>query len=548
MYSYFFVYLFIIGSPKAYISLEDIKQIIRGDNNMTVELIKDVLRIEELRGREETQALVETEIYLNPSKPSIDKILWTDGLVEILTTKVIRDRLVVSGVVKFKIVYKSQEEEVGIFTIDCNADFKEEIEMEGITEEMSAFVKPSIEYIQETIIDERKIGLNALISMVSKVEEVNTLEIIKDVKGKEDLQILKEMIKYKEIHGRETAYAVVKESFEIEEDNPEIGEILKLTIDAFEQESTVVEDRIIVSGIVKVKIIYAAENKVFTVEEELPFNHFLDIPGAIADSNSELIVEVVEGGYEILENEEGQLKILDIDLKLRISGTTYSENEKELIVDAYSTKEKIVIEKEMMNLVENIDNIKHKENIISELSISSIEEIYSLEGSPTIIESRFIDDELVVEGILGVQIIYLEKDTKEINTLKEEIPYKFYLPMEDKKTNGNIDVDISLESIKATINVQSLSIVGMIKHKITVNRNRVLNVIKLIDETGEIIDKKNRPSITIYIVQKDDVLWDIAKRYNTTLEEIQGANENLSPNNIMPGEKIIIEKKVDVSF
>ena len=541
------MHLFIIEPTTAYISLEDIKQIIRGDNNMTVELIKDVLRTEELRGKEETQALVETEVYLNPSKPSIDKILWTDGLVEILTTKVIRDRLIVSGVVKFKIVYKSGEEE-GIFTLDCNADFKEEIEIEGITEEMSAFVKSSIEYVQETIIDERKIGLNALISMRSKVEEVNTLEIIKEVKGKEDLQILKETIKYKEIHGRETAYAIVKESFEIEEDNPEIEEILKLTIDAFEQESTVVDDRIIISGTVRVKIIYSGGNKVCTVEEELPFNHFLDIPGAIADSNSELIIEVVEGGYEILENEEGQLKILDIDTKLRISGITYSENEKELIVDAYSTKEKIVIEKEMMNLIENMENISHKENIISELGISSIEEIYSLEGSPTIIDSRFIDDELVVEGILGVQIIYLEKDTTEINTLKEEIPYKFYLPLEDKKTNENIDVDISLDSIKATINPESLSIIGMIKHKITVNRNRVLNVINLIDETGEIIDKKNRPSITIYIVQKGDVLWDIAKRYNTTLEEIQGANENLSPNNIMPGEKIIIEKKVDLSF
>lgn len=513
---------------------------------MTVELIKDVLRIEELRGKEETQALVETEIYLNPSKPSIDKILWTDGVVEILTTKVIRDRLIVSGVVKFKIVYKSEEGEDGIFTIDANSDFKEEVEIEGITEEMSAFVKPTIEYIQETIIDERKIGLNALISMRSKVEEVNTLEIIKDVKGKEDLQTLKETIKYKEIHGRETAYSVVKESFEIGDDNPEIEEILKLTISAFDEESTVVDDRIIVSGIVRVKIIYSGGNKVSTVEQELPFNHFLDIPGAIADSNSDLIVEVVEGGYEILENEEGELKILDIDTKLRISGTTYSENEKELIVDAYSTKEKIVIEKEMVNLVENIDNIVHKENIISELPYNDIEEIYSLEGSSTIIDSRFIDEELVVEGILGVQIIYLEKDSQEINTFKEEIPYKFYLPMEDN--NGSIDIDINLESIKATINPESLSIIGMLKHKITISRNRVLDVINLIDETGEIIDKKNRPSITIYIVQKDDVLWDIAKRYNTTLEEIQEANENLSPNNIMPGEKIIIEKKVDVSF
>lgn len=515
---------------------------------MTVELIKDVLRIEELRGKEETQALVETEIYLNPSKPGIGKILWTDGLVEILTTKVIRDRLIVSGVVKFKIVYKSEDQENNIYSIDANSDFREEIEILGITEEMSAFIKPNIEYIEESILDERKLSLKALVSMTAKVEEVNTLEIIKDVKGKESLQTLKETIRYKEIYGRETSYAIVKEAFEIGEDNPAIEEILKLTINAFEQETTVVEDRIIVSGLVRAKVIYYGEDRISTIEEELPFNHFLEIPGALAESSSELIVEVVEGGYEILENDDGELKVLDIETKLRISGTAYNENEKDLIVDAYSTKEKIVIEKEDVNLIENIKNITHKENIIKELSNGNIQEIYGLEGHPTIIDSRFVDDELIVEGILGLQIIYLEKDTAEVNTLKEEIPYKFYIPMEGREGDATIDIDINLESIKSTINDDSLSIVGMIKHKININRNRLLNVINLIDETGELIDKKNRPSITIYIVQKDDILWDIAKRYNTTLEEIQGANENINPDNIMPGEKIIIEKKVDISF
>ena len=135
---------------------------------MTIELIKDVLRIEELRGVEETQALVETEVYLNPSKPNIEQILWTDGLVEILTTKVIRDRLIVSGVVKFKLVYKSEEEENNIYTMDTNVDFKEEMEMEGITEEMSAVVKANIEYIEEEILDERKLSLKALVSKIGR--------------------------------------------------------------------------------------------------------------------------------------------------------------------------------------------------------------------------------------------------------------------------------------------------------------------------------------------------------------------------------------------
>ena len=255
---------------------------------MSIELIKDVLRIEELRGKEDTQALVETEIYLNPSKADLGKVLWTDGLVEILSTKVIRDRLVISGVVKFKVVYKSQEEENNIYTIDANADFREEIEISGITEDMSATIKSNIEYIEEEILDERKLSLKALVSLEGKVEQVNNIEIIKDIGEKQNLQTLKETIKYKEIYGRETSYAIVKEAFEIGEEKPAMEEILKMTIQAYEQEATVVEDRIIVSGMVNARIVYYGENRIATVEEEIPFNHFLEMPGALAGAQEEL--------------------------------------------------------------------------------------------------------------------------------------------------------------------------------------------------------------------------------------------------------------------
>jgi len=441
----------------------------------------------------------------------------------------------------------SEEEENNIYSIDINADFREEMEIKGITEEMSAEIKSNIEYIQEEIIDGRKVSLKALVSLVGKVQEVNTIEIIKGIGEIKDLQTLKETIKYKEIYGRETSYAIVKEAFEIDEGKPNIEEILKISINAYELESTVVEDRIIVSGMVNARIIYYGEHKISTIEEEIPFNHFLEIQGALAESRSELIIEVVEGGYEVLENENGEMKILDIETKLRISGTAFSENEKSLIVDAYSTKEKIKVQMEEINLVENVKSIVHKENIYKDLSQNRIKEIYHISGHPVIVDSRFGEDEVAIEGILQLQIIYLEENTEEVATLREEIPYKFYLPLEDKRIGATIDIDINLESIKPNIS-GDFSIEAIIKHKINLNRNRLLSVINSIDETGELIDKKNRPSITIYIVQRDDILWDIAKRYNTTIEEILQANENINPNNIMPGEKIIIEKKVDVTF
>ncbi|MCK9444067.1 MAG: DUF3794 domain-containing protein [Tissierellaceae bacterium] len=515
---------------------------------MTIELIKDVLKIEELRGRGDTQSLVETEVYLNPSKPSIEKLLWTDGQVEILSTKAIRDRLVVSGVVKFKVVYKSEEVEDNIYSVDANGDFREEIEIPGITEDMSAIVKAHIEYIEEEVLDDRKLSLKALVDLEGKVEEVNTLEVIKGVEHIENLQILKETINYKEILGREISYAIVKEAFELSEDKPNIEEILKISFQAYENESTVVDDRIIISGTVNGRIVYYGENQIATVEREIAFSHFLELPGAVEGAQPEIELEVVEGGFEVLENEEGEFKVLDLEIKLRVQGTAFSENEKSLIVDAYSTKEKMKVEMEEVNLVENIRTMTHRESLALDLAEYRIKEVYDLSGYTTIIDTRVIDEGITVDGILSVEAIYLEEDTEDINTLKEEIPYKFYLPVEGINLNSVVEIDINLESIKTCIYKDTIKIEGNIRHKINVNRNRLIKLIKTMEETEELIDKRDRPSITIYIVQNGDILWDIAKRYNTTMEEILEDNESINPNNIIPGEKIIIEKKVDINF
>ncbi|WP_416198865.1 MAG: hypothetical protein ACFWUA_03885 [Sporanaerobacter sp.] len=60
---------------------------------MAIELVKDILKVEEIKGKNEVQVLVETEIYLNQTKASLEKILWTDGKVEIMNTKIVKDKM-----------------------------------------------------------------------------------------------------------------------------------------------------------------------------------------------------------------------------------------------------------------------------------------------------------------------------------------------------------------------------------------------------------------------------------------------------------------------
>lgn len=513
-----------------------------------MEIIKDTLKVEEQKGFEEIESLIETEIYLDQTKAEVGEILWTDGKVEILSTKIIADKILVNGLLKIKVIYRSKEEELNIYTLETNRDFREEIEIEGIKETMIGEVKANLEYIEYQLEDERKISLVALVKLSGKVEETNMVEIIEGLSGADNLQLLKEKIKYNDVLMRDESYALIKEAFEIGEAQPEIEEILKLDLHPYEKEYSISADRIIVSGIVECSIIYFGDNKLNSIKREIPFTHFIELADIQYDSKCQLNMEVVSGEYEIRENLEGSLKIIDLELKVKINSKVYNQKEKEVIIDAYSTNRKVNLQAEEIRIMENIKDIVNRENISKEIAGDFFKEIYLIESNSTIIDSQYVEDKVLVEGILSLNIYYLDNIEEDIKTVKEEIPFKSYITAEGLDSHVIINTETSLEELNYSLRDNILHIDGTIKNHVFINRERRINIITEIEETDEIIDKKNRPSIIIYMVQKDDILWDIAKRYNTTVEEIIESNNILSPTSLMPGEKIIIEKKVEMEF
>ena len=47
-----------------------------------------------------------------------------------------------------------------------------------------------------------------------------------------------------------------------------------------------------------------------------------------------------------------------------------------------------------------------------------------------------------------------------------------------------------------------------------------------------------------YVVQSGDTLWDLAKKFNTTVDDIVELNDIENPDLIYPGQKLLILKKV----
>ncbi|RKD30914.1 SPOCS domain-containing protein [Thermohalobacter berrensis] len=523
---------------------------------MAVELVKDLLKIDQTVGKEEVQSLVEGEIVLPETKPDINKILTVDGEIDVRDIKVEKDKLIAKGIVKFKALYNTNNEEKPVSSVEASTDFSEEVEVLGIDENMKADVEADIEHIDYNLADTRKISVKTVLKLLGKVEKENTIDIVEDMQGDSGVQVLKEKIRYNDVVGANISNTIVKEAFELEEEMPDVVDILRVDTKAYERETKVVDDKVIVAGVVDCSIMYFGddnENKINHVRHEIPFTHFVEINGATKDMDYSLKLNVGETSYDTREDINGNLRVIDVESVVKIDAKVYEQKVKEVIVDTYSTKRKFDVKKEKINIVEDVGRNQVKEEIKETITLEEnneeIKNIYDLKAKPILTDYRIIDGKVVVEGLLNLDMIYLGMDTEEIRNFKYEIPFKTYTDIEGVKEGMESEIDLALANMYFNkTNSKEIEIEADIKADVAVNRIKEIDIVTEAEEIEEEIDSTNRPSITVYIVQNDDTLWDIAKRYNTTVEDLIETNEIMNPDNIMPGEKLIIEKTVDIEL
>lgn len=506
---------------------------------MAIEVIKENFQSNKLKGTEEVQVLVETQIYLSPAKPEIEKLIWVKNRVDITDIRVITDKLIVTGRVKYDVLYRSPDEERNLHTMDTDVDFSEEIPIEGIGEAMEPYLDSKIEHTEWEIF-ENKIDLKSLINIRADVREIKEFELANEIQGEDSLQTLEESFNYREFFAQQISYANLQEEILIDEDLPEIDNILNFHIEVKELETIITEDRIITSADVIASLIYYGEDQIHSLEENFSLNHFIEMEGVDNSFIPKVKFEDIQGSYEIKANDLGESKLIDLDIKIKVVGEAYFENIQNLIIDAYSTKDSLDIQGEELELSETISSMDYEDEI--ELEIGEIDalEILSVESKLNNIQ-KYIEEDILIDSVLSLDIIYTERMTGELTRYSGDFPFRTTI-------DGNLDYDleIKLEStikdLQAITRKDGLEIIGRVNHNIELLKSRRVFGISNIEKGPETLSTHSKPSITVYIVQKGDTLWDIAKRYRTTMDMIQSLKDN--DEELKIGDKIIIEKEV----
>lgn len=120
-------------------------------------------------------------------------------------------------------------------------------------------------------------------------------------------------------------------------------------------------------------------------------------------------------------------------------------------------------------------------------------------------------------------------------------PFEYTVTSQTITTKTKIDTNIEIAKQDFIVTADSNVEVKIdLNFRLNLSNERELRLIDNIEEAKE--SNRETFSIVIYYTKEGDTLWNIAKKFGSTVDEIVKVNNIENPDVIMPGEQLFIPR------
>lgn len=522
---------------------------------MSVELIKKTITLDEMTKRECVQVIKERDLIVPDGKPDLQSIVQLDGQVCIDQIDVSQDRVMYRGRINVCILYRSMGNSKCIHTMKNTIPIEDFVIIDGVNKDQRIDFDCKIEHMSYNVLNERKVNVKAIMSVDVAATGCKDTTVITDVHAEGPIETKEEEIEIVSLYTEKEDKIIVKEDLTVPSSKPCIGEILKSVVNIQDEQIKRTESELKYNGMIEVVTMYKAvgdDDNIDIVTHRVPFEGSIESPQEDDEMYIDCHLDVETSYMQVTPDYDGEDRIIECEFIVIAKYSNYNKSTYDTISDVYCPGKKVKTKEKQLNYM-NLKDKKHicipkKEAIEMEEDFAEAPEVFSIEIKPTVEDKEYNDGMLNLNGILEIKIVYLCKtpDSNEIQTMINIVPFNqgVEVAKADGKTMITPYVDVKDVSVYAQTKkeiVLEYLLDCMVELYEEANLN-ILEEIELEDMTKEEMDAY--PSMTVYQVKKGDDLWGLAKRYNTTVKDIQEINDIEMPDSLREGQKIIILKKV----
>ncbi|MEG2348256.1 MAG: DUF3794 domain-containing protein [Clostridia bacterium] len=484
---------------------------------------------------------IEQDIIVPDTKPDAIKIINVTVNPYVTDTEPLDSKIKVMGKLNYFIIYKVNDEKFTTRGLSVSYPFTEILDVKGADKDSFVIINPITKNIIHSLPNERKMAIKA--EIMFKVKARNSKEVNIITGFDEDVNIEKKMCtdKFDNIIENKKSIIASKENVMIPKEADDIYEILNVTNKIKNTEFKESYNKIMLKGDIDINVVYLSDEEGESVKKFnvlIPFSAMVDFEN-IKDI-SKFNMNYMTRDLNLSVNPDTTSKTMNIDYQIEADITMYEELEENYVEDFYSQNKELEYTNRKVDLV--------KKDIIFEKAIDIKENITNILPQNTKVVEYFLDTNYIIpkvtnnnvnlEGNAKITLILQNVETMEIDTKVIEILINENFEVDKIYNNAVVNIDIIDERAIVTQNGTDIEVKIVLKINNHIEDISKLNIVEEIEETP--IDGSSIDSINIYIVKAGDTLWNIARKYKTSVEKIVKTNDIQNPDVISVGQKILI--------
>lgn len=463
--------------------------------------------------REETLESVVPDVL-----PDITRILDTDCSLYLRGKAIYKEKAEVEANLQAVILYLADNSQ-NICRLELSKNLNFTLESECLEEKDQLCVWLQLNHADTRILNPRKVLLRADIQGEVNAYRSETVTIAVDREEPEELQVKISQFPVQSITCVGEKAFSVSEEFTVTSAYSGIDELLTARAHASIDETKHVGEKMILQGTVNLKVLYRPKDEYVPRSESFTttFSQIIDCPSG-ADGTHTLQLSPTSLRLDAMNGGNGSPVIL-MDIHLVVQTVCRTRTDLSFIVDAYSTTGEESVQKKAIPLCVSSETVYLRE---------TVREMMETPEVVTEILDAYMQPGVAVVGERGVRIpvqvkVLYVTDNGSLNSMIRRFQVDMVCDdMRDKKiilhqiectdpyfapTSGGIEIRLPVEMKLEHYEEATLSVV---------------NAVEL--EMEDTKSSYEGPSL-IVVRCNDSDLWNLAKRYKTTVDSIEAANK-----------------------
>ena len=494
------------------------------------------------KGRAFAQITLDDDLIVKDNRPDVIRVIYTKGEVRLEESKAGNKMLWVTGKLHFSVLYQSDNETRRLDSLEGDLPFQEKIVMDEIGELDEVSVEAALEDLSVGIINSRKLVIRAVISLSAVSYEDREYMITGGILENEDYKEKTEDMEMLRLFENKKDVIRMQKEILLPNARTNIGEILFFQMNFRNQEVNMKEEAMLISMDAQLWVIYRSEStgEYECFETVVPLSGTVGISEHLQNEIHWIRIEPLEMQVESREDYDGESRMLGMEVSFGVDMQLFREENHTLLVDGYALDKELILEKEPFEnnvlLMKNLSKIKILEQEKIEPKQERILQICGSGGRLVLDRMQKQDKGVLVEGILFVSVLYnTNDDAMPFASHNSQHPFEQFVEIIDFDQDGIVRPNANIEQLQVNLLDNSeYEVKATIQIGLLATRSQFLmNIARVMEEPLDMDTLQKQPGIIGVLRGEGEEIWDIAKKYHATSENI-----------IEIGDKVLVVKQV----